>query len=199
MNPLWSTVISILSISAVSALLLGVLKYIFLPHYRVEINRKKHSDDATAVLKYYKEVYKENQTTPKSKFELQKSTNAAFGTNKYNFELIFILLDRDERDVEIRAKEIQSRWLLIKVDYVNKKIKCRLSKRSINILAWINIALYFFASWIILTISMGYEWWGLKNFNESHVVLTLFGVIFLLAYCLNILGILKTLERLIDR
>ena len=199
MNPIWSAVISILSISAISAMLLSVLKYIFLPHYRLEINRKKHKDDAAAVLKYYENVYKQNKESPKSKFELQKSTNAAFGTSQFNYELIFMLFDRDERDVEIRAKQIQSRWLLITVDYVNQKIKCCLSKKWINRLAVFSILLYFGLASIVLSMSIGYEWYGLRNFKEIYVILTLFLLILTVAYFLYVLGTLKSLERLIDR
>ena len=68
MNPIISSIISILGVGAVSAVFLSVLKYVFLPQYRLELNRKKHNDDATAVLKYYNETYKTNQTTSKSKF-----------------------------------------------------------------------------------------------------------------------------------
>lgn len=199
MSPIWSTVISILSISAISAMLFSVLKYIFLPHYRLEINRKKHNDDATAVLTYYENVYKKNKESPKSKFELQKSTNAAFGTSQFNYELIFMLFDRDERDVEIRAKQIQSRWLLITVDYVNQKIKCCLSKKWINRLAVFSILLYFGLASIVLSMSIGYEWYGLRNFKEIYVILTLFLLILTVAYFLYVLGTLKSLERLIDR
>lgn len=199
MNPIISTIISILGVSAVSAVFLSLLKYIFLPQYRLELNRKKHSDDATAVLKYYNETYKINQTTPKSKFELQKATNAAFGTTRFNYELLFMLFDRDERDVESVAKEIQKRWILIKLDYVQKKIECRIPIDKVNLISFILFVVYIIISIIILVMAAGYEWFFFKNFNQSNVMLLLLIAILICGYFFYVLGNLKALERLIER
>lgn len=199
MNPIISTIISILGVSAVSAVFLSLLKYIFLPQYRLELNRKKHSDDATAVLKYYNETYKINQTTPKSKFELQKATNAAFGTTRFNYELLFMLFDRDERDVESVAKEIQKRWILIKLDYVQKKITARLTVNQVNYLAIGFFILYLVIAIMILVMAAGYYWIFLERFNESAVMLVLLLIIFICAYAFYVLSSIKSLERLIDR
>lgn len=199
MNPIISTIISILSVGAVSAVFLSLLKYIFLPQYRLELNRKKHSDDATAVLKYYNETYKANPTNPKSKFELQKATNAAFGTTRFNYELIFMLFDRDERDVEGIAKDIQKRWILIKLDYTQKKINSRLTVNQVNNLAIGFAIIYAVISIMILVMAAGYYWIPLKNFNENTIMLIFLPIIFICAYAFYTLGSLKSLERLIDR
>lgn len=199
MNPIISTIISILGVSAVSVVFLSLLKYIFLPQYRLELNRKKHSDDATAVLKYYNETYQINQTTPKSKFELQKATNAAFGTTRFNYELLFMLFDRDERDVESVAKEIQKRWILIKLDYVQKKITARLTVNQVNYLAIGFFILYLVIAIMILVMAAGYYWIFLERFNESAVMLVLLLIIFICAYAFYVLSSIKSLERLIDR
>lgn len=199
MNTIISTIISILSVSAVSAVFLSLLKYIFLPQYRLELNRKKHSDNATAVLKYYTETYKANRTNPKSKFELQKATNAAFGTTRFNYELIFMLFDRDERDVESIAKEIQKRWILIKLDYAQKKINARLTVKQANWLAFGFATLYAVISIMILVIAAGYYWIPLKNFNQNTIMLISLLIVFICAYAFYALGSFKSLERLIDR
>lgn len=199
MNPIISTIISILGVSAVSAVFLSLLKYIFLPQYRMELNRKKHTDDATVVLKYYKETYKANQTDPKSKFELQKATNAAFGTTRFNYELIFMLFDRNERDVESIAKEIQKRWILIKLDFVQKKINARLSVKLANRLAIGFAIIYAVISIMILVMAAGYYWIPLKNFNQNTIMFIFLLIIFTCAYAFYALGSLKSLERLIDR
>jgi hypothetical protein len=197
-NPIISTIISILGVSAVSAVFLSLLKYVFLPQYRLELNRKKHSDDATAVLKYYNETYKINQTTPKSKFELQKATNAAFGTTRFNYELLFMLFDRNERDVEGVAKELQKRWILIKFDYVNKKIKSRLTIKQANWLAFSFFIIYAIVAIIILVMAAGYYWIPLKDFNQNNLMLFFLVIILICAYSFYVLGSFKSLERLID-
>ncbi|NUF13936.1 hypothetical protein, partial [Acinetobacter oleivorans] len=179
---------SILSVSAVSAVFLSLLKYIFLPQYRLELNRKKHSDDETAVLKYYTETYKANRTNPKSKFELQKATNAAFGTTRFNYELIFMLFDRDERDVESIAKEIQKRWILIKLDYAQKKINARLTVKQANWLAFGFATLYAVISIMILVMAAGYYWIPLKNFNQNTIMLISLLIVFICAYAFYALG-----------
>lgn len=198
MNPIITSIISILGVGAVSAVFLSLLKYIFLPQYRLELSRKKHSDDATAVLKYYNETYKTNQITPKSKFELQKATNAAFGTNRFNYELIFILFDRNERDVEGVAKELQKRWILIKFDYVSKKIKSRITVKTANWLAIVFVVIYAIAATMILVMAAGYYWILLKDFNQNYVMFILFIIILICAYSFYVLGSFKSLERLID-
>lgn len=198
MNPIVTSIISILGVSAVSAVFLSLLKYLFLPQYRLELNRKKHSDDATAVLKYYKKTYKTHQTTPKSKFELQKATNAAFGTNRFNYELIFMLFDRDERDVEGVAKELQKRWILIKFDYVNKKIKSRITIKHANWLAAGFIFIYCSIATMILVMAAGYYWIPLKDFNQNYLMFIFLIIILICAYSFYVLGSFKSLERLID-
>lgn len=134
-----------------------------------------------------------------SKFELQKSTNAAFGTRNFNYELIFMLFDRDERDVELKAKEIQKRWFLIKVDYVQKKITARLTVNQINYLAIGFFILYVIVAIMMLVIVAGYYWIPLKGVNESVVMLILFLIIFICAYAFLVLGSVKSLETLMDR
>lgn len=198
MNPIISSIISILGVGAVSAVFISLLKYIFLPQYRLELNRKKHSDDATAVLKYYDETYKANQSSPKSKFELQKATNAAFGTTRFNYELIFMLFDRDERDVEGVAKELQKRWILIKFDYVNKIIKSRLSIKHANWLAVFFGVIYVSVAIIILVMAAGYYWILLKDYNQNVIMVVSVFIILICAYSFYVLGSFKSLEKLID-
>ncbi len=190
--------LSLISIGAIATILINTLRYVFLPHYRLEINRKRHNDDAEAMLNYYGNVYKKNNLEKRSKFELQKLTNAAFGTKNFNFELIFLLFERDVRDVEFFAKEIQKRWLLIKVDYENNKIISRISTKIIPPLTVFLLILYFSFSAIILGISMGYEWFLLKSFNGSIVVTVSFISILLVAYLIYVLASIKAMKRLID-
>ena len=123
----------------------------------------------------------------------------AFGTTRYNYELIFMLFDRDERDVEGVAKEIQKRWILIKLDYVQKKITARLTVNQVNIFAIIFFILYVIVAIMMLAIVAGYYWIPLKEVNESIVMLILFLIIFICAYAFLVLGSVKSLERLIDR
>ncbi|KRJ56126.1 hypothetical protein SAMN02799632_00840 [Acinetobacter pittii] len=199
MNTIISNIIALLGVGVISGVFLSLLKYVFFPQYRLELNRKKYSDDATIVLKYYNEIYKTNRTMPKSKFELQKATNAAFGTTRFNYELLFMLFDRDERDVEGVAKELQKRWILIKIDTTNKKIKSRLTVLQGNILGIIFSIIYFIFSIIVLVIMAGYYWLPLKNFHESHILIFSFLVIFICAYAFIVLGSIQSLERLVDR
>lgn len=200
MSPIFSTIISIISIGAITGVLINTLKFIVLPHYRLEINRKKHTDDATAFLNYYENVYKNSQKEgeKKSKFEFQKLTNAAFGTKKFNYELIFLLFDRDVRDVEIIAKEIQKRWILVKIDYDNNKIRSRIKKDLIvNIMFFLGI-LYFSIAGVILVMAAGYEWIFFKGHNESIILLICFMLILIIAYFIYVFGSIKGMDKIID-
>ncbi|MEB3755101.1 hypothetical protein [Acinetobacter sp. MD2(2019)] len=199
MDSIITIITSILGIGAISGALISLIKYVFLSQYRLELNRKKHSDDAAILLEYYKEIYKSNRKTPKSKFELQKATNAAFGTTRFNYELIFMLFDRDERDVERVVKELQKRWILIKIDSANKKITSLLTARQVNILTIIFMIVYFIMSTIVIGIVAGYYWIPLKSFNENYIVLFSYFVIFICGYAFIVLGSMQSLERLIDR
>ncbi|GEM_PF-3717654 len=196
----WQTIISILSITVISTSLIQVFKYIAMPHYRLEINRKQHSDKANALSNYINNTYKPHKDdlkgTPKS--VIQKQTNAAFATTKFNFELIFLLLNRDVRDIELRAKDIQSRWILLHVDYESKKIKCLLKKTWLPKIIGIAFMLYFVFSILIMGIVLGYEWYGLRGINESYLLITLFLLILIDAYIIYVIGIIKNLENLIN-
>ncbi|ENX42580.1 hypothetical protein [Acinetobacter sp. NIPH 2100] len=196
----WQTIISLLSITVISTSLIQVFKYMALPHYRLEINRKQHSDKANALSNYINDTYApykdSSNTTPKS--VIQRQTNAAFATTKFNFELIFLLLDRDVRDIELRAADIQSRWILLNVDYKSKKIKCLLKKTWLPKIIFIVFILYFVFSILIIGIVSGYEWYGLRGINESYLLITLFLLILIDAYIIYVMGIIKNLENLID-
>lgn len=198
MNQILSTVISILSIGALATVFIQSLKYVLSPNYRLQINRKKHTIDSEIYINYYQKVYKQNSTNPKSSFELQKLTNAAFGTKNFSYELIFMLLDKNVRDVEQYAKMIQNHWILIKLDYQNKKIECRLNKDIINHLIYFLFCLFFLFSTIIIVISLGYEWHFLRGYKESNIILTSWFLIFINTYFIYTLSTLKALDKIID-
>ncbi|MFW1926540.1 hypothetical protein [Acinetobacter ursingii] len=109
-----------------------------------------------------------------------------------------MLFDRNERDVEGVAKELQKRWILIKFDYVNKKIKSRLTIKQANWLAFSFFIIYAIVAIIILVMAAGYYWIPLKDFNQNNLMLFFMVIILICAYSFYVLGSFKSLERLID-
>ncbi|KAA8734899.1 hypothetical protein F4V57_03835 [Acinetobacter qingfengensis] len=192
-------ILSFLSIAGVIVVFINIFKFLFLPSYRLELNRKKYQTDATTLVDYYENVYLKNQIDPKPKFILQKETNAAFGTRNFPYELIFMLFDRDVRDVELQVKAIQKRWFTIKVDYDRNKIECLFTEKMINKLAIIASGFYLILSILIIGMAAGYIWIFFKSFNQNWVMTILFLLILLCAYLFNILGNLKGLKKLIDQ
>lgn len=106
-NMIVQIIVALLSFS-----LFGVgVKYIFSPHYRFQLNKKKFAEKQKGVEELYV-IYKEYiQTDDKlPPFVLDAKVNTCLGTDRYDYRLIFLLIKGNFATVESSAKRILDAW-----------------------------------------------------------------------------------------
>lgn len=187
-----------LCIAPFSLLVINILKYIFLPHYRFQLSQKKLHEKADSIINFNNSVYKSYKDGKKiPQYELQMKTNAAFGTKIYPYKLIFLLFDRDVVDIEQKAKDLLGLYFLLDIDYERNKIlpPAWLHKNSLIWIFIFSMTIYTIISvLLILSITVLKE----TFVNTTWFMIFLFSLLFINVLVIMTVARLKAVSEIID-
>lgn len=195
---------SLLSIGVMTTLLGSGLRYMFSSHYRFRTNQEKFKTRQEAICTYVKDIYlpyktESQETESPHPVILQAATNTTFATDKYDYRLIFLLLDCQIPNIELRAKDIDSAWPFLQVNYTEQSADLRtgfgLSKASIRMINKLCLELYLLGS-ILLFLCYVF-----RNFLVSHNVdlASLIAVIILFMLLLVCIGRKTTTVKILEK
>ncbi|XZW51878.1 hypothetical protein ACT4VW_06575 [Acinetobacter baumannii] len=193
-----NTLTTILGIAPFSLLVISILKYIFLPHYRFQISQQKLNEKAESIINFYNTTYKSYKNGDQiPQYELQMKTNIAFGKKYFYYKTIFLLFDRDIVFIEKKAKDLMGVSFMLNVDYQNNKITppTWLTKKSLTWFFIIPFAIYAILSTVlILSITIS------KNmfFNSGWFITLVLFLLFINLVIIMNAGRLKSIKDLID-
>lgn len=193
-----NALITILGIAPFSLLIINLLKYIFLPHYRFQISQQKLKEKTESVMIFYHNTYKSykngEQIPP---YELQMKTDIAFGKKNFYYKIIFLLFDRDVVYIENKAKDLIGVQFLLNIDYQQSKITPPqwLSKKSLIWIFIIAMIIYTIIS-ILLVFSISHV--GSMFIKSIWPMTTLFLLLVIDVLVIITVGRLKSIKDLID-
>lgn len=163
--------LEILKLGGVSAVLLIGFKYTFLFNYRHSYNKKKYGFIKTGLenlQNLYSKQY-ENPTLPP--YILQATVDECLTTNKYNFKLIFFLMNKGVINILDKAKQINKAWLFVKIkDLGNNKIELKTKHSLEKIRKWNYwcLRIYVFLSLVLLVAEFVETFY--KNFFTTNMI-----------------------------
>jgi len=193
-----NTILTLLGIAPFSLLVINILKYIFIPHYRFQLSQQKLKEKAESIIDFRNIVYKSYKNGDQiPQCELQMKTNAAFGTTFFSYKLIFLMFDRDVINIEQKAKDLMGVDFLLDINYQQNKITPPkwLKEKS---LLWIFVSAMII--YTILSILLLLSITVLKDtfVNTSWFMLILFILLFIDVLIILAAGRLKAVSDLID-
>lgn len=193
-----NTLITFLGIAPFSLLIINLLKYIFLPHYRFQISQQKLKEKAESIMSFYNTTYKNYKNGEKiPQCELQMKTDIAFGTKNFYYKIIFLLFDRDVVYIENKAKDLIGVKFLLNINYQKNKITPPkwLIKKSLTRIFIIAMIVYTIIS-ILLVISISHE--ESTSIKLSWSMIILFILLFIDVLLIMTIGRLKAIKDIID-
>lgn len=139
------------------------LKYIFSPHYRFQLNKKKFEEKQIGIENLHK-IYQSQIDSEKKlpPFVLDAQVNACLGTNKYDYRLIFLLIKGNFASIEQAAKAIVDAWPFLEITYQENGIKITQPFRLTNIERKRNfiLCIYVLLSLFLIALIFTYKWFG---------------------------------------
>lgn len=166
------------------------LKYIFSPHYRFQLNKKKFEEKQIGIENLH-EIYQSQIDSEKKlpPFVLDAQVNACLGTDKYDYRLIFLLIKGNFADIEQAAKSILDAWPLLDITYQENNIKITQPFGLKNIKKTRNNILYVYLLLSVFLISLiwTYKWYG------SYIIAVSICTILLMTACIRIGSRLTTI------
>ncbi|WP_312050158.1 hypothetical protein [Acinetobacter courvalinii] len=174
------------------------LKYIFSPHYRLLLNKKKFKEKQLCIENLHK-IYQE-QINPEKRlppFVLDAQVNSCLGTNKYDHRLIFLLIKGNFASIEQAAKAITNAWPLLDITYPESNIKITQKFALKDIERLRKSILYFYLLLSLLLISLI---WTYQLFGSHSITIFVF-IVSLMSFCIWIGSSLTTIlsiERILD-
>lgn len=175
--------LEILKLGGVSAVLLIGFKYTFLFNYRHSYNKKKYGLIKTG-LENLQNLYSnhyENSTLPP--YILQASVNECLTTNKYDFKLIFFLMNKGVLNLVDTAKEINRAWPFLKiVELEDNKIELRTKYSLEKIRKWNCWCLwiYILVSFSLVLLELLQSLWE-KKLGIDFILIIVFSIVVLIS------------------
>jgi len=152
-------IIALLSFSLFGA---GV-KYIFSPHYRFQLNKKKFAEKQKGIEDLYI-IYKEHAKSSEKlpPFVLDAKVNTCLGTNSYDYRLIFLLIEGGFSTIERSAKRVVEAWPFLDIEYLENDIRLVNHLDLTTMRFWRKIILYFYLvlSIFLAVLIIGYKWFS---------------------------------------
>ncbi|WP_151831648.1 hypothetical protein [Acinetobacter ursingii] len=153
------------------------LKYIFSPHYRLVLNKKKFKEKQTSMETLHK-IYQDQIDTDKKlpPFVLDAQVNACLGTDKYDHRLIFLLIKGNFAGIEQAAKAIIDAWPFLDITYHQTGIKITQPFGLKNIERTRNLILctYLLLSIFLISLIFTYTW-----FSNYLITIVIFTILFM--------------------
>lgn len=166
------------------------LKYIFSPHYRFQLNKKKFEEKQIGIENLHKiyqsEINSEKKLPP---FVLDAQVNACLGTDKYDHRLIFLLIKGNFADIEQAAKSILDAWPLLDISYQENNIKITqpFKLKNIKITRSNILYVYLLLSIFLISLIWTYKWYG------NYIIAIFIFTILLMTACIRIGSRLTTI------
>lgn len=102
------------------------IRYIFSPVYRLTFNKKKYSAKRKGLeelYKTYKDYTSSTDTDKPPAFLMNAKVSSYLGTNRYDYRLLFLLIENNFSNIELLAKRIDDAWPILKIEYLSNDIK----------------------------------------------------------------------------
>jgi|GEM_PF-2293635 len=166
------------------------LKYIFSPHYRFQLNKKKFEEKKIGIENLHKiyqsQIDSENKLPP---FVLDAQVNACLGTNKYDYRLVFLLIKGNFASIEQAAKAITNAWPFLDITYPENSIRITQPFGLKNIESIRSYILYFylFLSLFLISLIWTYKWFG------SYLITTVVFIVLFMSLCIWVGSSLTTI------
>lgn len=186
-------------IALLSFSLFGVgVKYIFSPHYRFQLNKKKFAERQKGIEELYI-IYKEHiQTVEKlPPFVLDAKVNTCLGTDRYDYRLIFLLIKGNFATVESSAKRIMDAWPFLDLEYSENDIRLinYLSLTTLRFLRKIILSIYLILCVFLAVLIISFKYFG----DWFFVFLTCIGAVMYLCILVGSkFSTILSIERLIN-
>ncbi|MFG0635319.1 hypothetical protein [Acinetobacter soli] len=139
------------------------IKYIFSPHYRFQLNKKKLEEKQIGIESlnkiYQSQIDSEKKLPP---FVLDAQVNACLGTDKYDHRLIFLLIKSNFAEIEQAAKAIIDAWPFLDITYHENGIKITqpFHLKNIKLIRNIILCIYLLLSLFLISLLFIYKWFG---------------------------------------
>lgn len=137
----WGAVLTFLSSLAIVT---PIIKYLFLPSYRIHLRRSSYIEKRDLLEKYYNETYLKKEE--KNKFILQADTNILLSDDKFAYQTIFHILDSQFQYFYRIINNLKYCTLFIKEVKTNNdySLVCKYSKKQLRIFFNVVLAIYIF-------------------------------------------------------
>jgi hypothetical protein len=166
------------------------IKYIFSPHYRFQLNKKKFEEKQIGIENLHK-IYQSQIDSEKKlpPFVLDAQVNACLGTNKYDYRLIFLLIKGNFASIEQTAKAITNAWPFLDIIYPENSIRITQPFGLKNIECIRSYILYFYLllSLFLISLLWTYKWFG------SYLITTVVFIVLFMSLCIWVGSSLTTI------
>lgn len=186
-------------VALLSFSLFGVgVKYIFSPHYRFQLNKKKFAEKQKGIEELYV-IYKEHiQTDDKlPPFVLDAKVNTCLGTDRYDYRLIFLLIKGNFATVESSAKRILDAWPFLDIEYLGNDIRLinYLNLTVVRFWRKIILGIYLILCVFLAVLIISFKWFG----DWFFIFLVCVGVVmYLCIWVGSKFSTILSIERLIN-
>lgn len=193
-NMIVQIIVALLSFS-----LFGVgVKYIFSPHYRFQLNKKKFAEKQKGIEELYV-IYKEHiQTDDKlPPFVLDAKVNTCLGTDRYDYRLIFLLIKGNFATVESSAKRILDAWPFLDIEYLGNDIRLinYLNLTMVRFWRKIILGIYLILCVFLAVLIISFKWLGDWFF---FIMVCTIGLMYLCIWIGSKFSTIISVERIIN-
>lgn len=151
MSSNWS---AILTFIASLAIVTPIIKFLFLPSYRIHLKRSSYIEKRDLLEKFYNETYLKRNN--KNKFILQADTNILLTNENYSYQTIFNILESNSQYFYKTLDSLKFCNLFVKEKRIGDSysLVCKFSHNTLkiffNTVAFIYIIICFY--WLIINI-----------------------------------------------